>query len=163
MVEWMIEKKEDFFMATSMRILAENDLEEAAKLFTCVFSSSPWNEPWSVKTSYKRLSDISLTPGYIGIGYFDSTDRLIGFLVGNEEQWADGKSFYINEICVRGTIQQKGIGTHLLTYLSTILTEKKIDSVYLSTERGQGKPELFFSKNGYATNEKRVVMTRDIS
>ena len=150
-------------METSMRLLTENDLEEAAKLFTCVFSSTPWNEPWSVTTSYKRLMDISMTPGYIGLGYFNSTDQLTGFLVGNEEQWADGKSFYINEICVLGTIQQKGVGTHLLTYLGTILTEKKVDSVYLSTERGQGKPELFFTKNGYTTNESRVVMTMEIS
>ena len=150
-------------METSMRLLAENDLEEAAKLFTCIFSSTPWNEPWSFKTSYKRLSDISKTPGYIGLGYFNSTDQLTGFLVGNEEQWADGTSFYINEICVLGTIQQKGIGTRLLTHLSTILTEKKINSVYLSTERGGGKPELFFKKNGYATNKARVVMTRDLS
>ncbi|MGE7603351.1 GNAT family N-acetyltransferase [Peribacillus sp. NPDC097675] len=150
-------------METSMQRLTEKDLEEAANLFTCVFCSSPWNEPWSVKTSYKRLSDISLTPGYIGIGYFDSTDTLTGFLVGNVEQWADGKSFYIHEICVLGTIQQKGIGTHLLTCLTNILTEKKVDSVYLSTERGQGKPELFFSKNGFTTNEARVVMTMDVT
>lgn len=150
-------------METSIRLLTEKDIVEAATLFTCVFTLKPWNEPWSFKTSYKRLLDISKTPGYIGLGYFNSTDQLTGFLVGNEEQWADGTSFYINEICVLGTNQQTGVGTHLLTYLSHILREKKVDSAYLSTERGGGKPELFFKKNGYATNESRVLMSMDIT
>ncbi|WDL89800.1 hypothetical protein IUJ58_25970 (plasmid) [Priestia aryabhattai] len=59
-------------MVDKVRLLSENDLEEAANIFTSVFSDVPWNEPWSYKTSYKRLLDISLTPGYIGIGYFNS-------------------------------------------------------------------------------------------
>ncbi|MFJ7859722.1 GNAT family N-acetyltransferase [Peribacillus sp. NPDC097206] len=87
-------------MERNIRLLTDTDLEEAAKLFTSVFSFNLWNEPWSVKTSYKRLLGISRTPGYIGIGYYNSEEQLIGFLVGNEGQWADNKSYYINEICV---------------------------------------------------------------
>jgi aminoglycoside 6'-N-acetyltransferase I len=150
-------------MENTIRLLSERDLEEAAKVFTSVFRSEPWNEPWSFETSYKRLLDISQTPGYIGIGYFISNNQLIGFLVGNEEQWADSKSFYINEICVLSNIQQKGIGTSLLKYLKNIFLQKKVDSAYLSTERGEGKPELFFRKNGYVTNESRILMTMKIS
>ncbi|MGE7662207.1 GNAT family N-acetyltransferase [Peribacillus sp. NPDC097197] len=115
-----------------------------------------------MKTSYKRLLDISRTPGYIGIGYYTSEEQLIGFLVGNEGQWADNKSYYINEICVCGSIQQTAIGTNLLNYLTEILAEKKVDSAYLSTERGEGKPEMFFTKNGYTTSESRVLMTMKI-
>jgi len=150
-------------MGNTIRLLSEKDLEEVAKVFTRVFSSEPWNEPWSFETSYKRLLDISQTPGYIGIGYFDSNNQLIGFLVGNEEQWADGKRFYINEICVLANIQKKGIGTSLLHYLKDILSQKNVDSAYLSTERGEGKPELFFSKNGYVTDESRILMTMKMS
>ncbi len=146
-------------MQNVVRLLSENDIEEASIVFTNVFSSNPWNEPWSSQTSYKRLVDISKTPGYIGIGYFDSNNQMIGFLVGNEEQWADSKSFYINEICVLTNIQQNGIGTSLLKYLKDILTQKSVDTVYLSTERGTGKPELFFRKNGFVTNESRVLMS----
>ncbi|MFJ7678384.1 GNAT family N-acetyltransferase [Peribacillus sp. NPDC046944] len=149
-------------MERNIRLLTDTDLEEAAKLFTSVFSSNLWNEPWSVKTSYKRLLDISRTPGYIGIGYYNSEEQLIGFLVGNEGQWADNKSYYINEICVCGSIQQTAIGTNLLNYLTEILAEKKVDSAYLSTERGEGKPEMFFTKNGYTTSESRVLMTMKI-
>ncbi|MGE7946260.1 GNAT family N-acetyltransferase [Lysinibacillus sp. NPDC093688] len=141
-------------MQNVVRLLSEKDLEEASIIFT----SNPWNEPWSSQTSYKRLLDISKTPGYIGIGYFNSDNQMSGFLVGNEEQWADTKNFYINEICVLTNIQQNGIGTILLNYLKNILTQKEVDTAYLSTERGDGKPEIFFRKNGFVTNESRVLM-----
>ena len=150
-------------MQIIVRLLSEKDIKEASIIFTDVFSSNPWNEPWSIQTSYKRLLDISNTPGYIGIGYFNSNNQMTGFLVGNEEQWADNTSFYINEICVLPNVQTNGIGTSLLIYLRDILTQKNVDTAYLSTERGKGKPELFFSKNGYVTNESRVLMTMTIS
>ncbi|NGY76099.1 GNAT family N-acetyltransferase (plasmid) [Bacillus megaterium] len=147
-------------MVDKVRLLSERDLEEAANIFTSVFSDVPWNEPWRYKTSYKRLLDISLTPGYIGIGYFNSSNsRLLGFLVGNEEQWADTKSFYINEICVLNNIQHSGIGTGLLEYLKHILESRSVHEAYLSTERGNAKPELFFKRNGFSTNESRILMS----
>jgi aminoglycoside 6'-N-acetyltransferase I len=146
-------------MSSRVRLLSKHDLKEAAKIFTNVFSSNPWNEPWSNETSYQRLLDISNTPGFIGIGHFNSEDKLIGFLVGNTEQWANNKTFYINEICVQPHIQQKGIGTSLLQLLKETLQNHQINTVYLSTERGQGKPEEFFMKNGYITNDSRIIMT----
>ncbi|WP_377520357.1 GNAT family N-acetyltransferase [Priestia megaterium] len=144
-------------------LLSEKDLEEAANIFISVFSDMPWNEPWSYKTSYKRLLDISLIPGYIGVGYFDSSNgELLGFLMGNEEQWADTRSFYINEICVLNNIQQSGIGTSLLEYLKHILKSRNVHEAYLSTERGNSKPELFFKRNGFSTNESRILMSAGI-
>ena len=150
-------------MQNIVRLLSEEDIKEAAIIFSDVFSSNPWNEPWSVHSSYKRLIDISNTPGYIGIGYFNYYNQMIGFLVGNTEQWADSLNFYINEICVLTNVQTNGIGTSLLKYLRDILKQKNIDMAYLSTERGKGKPELFFMKNGYVPNESRVLMTITIS
>jgi len=150
-------------MVGKVRLLSEKDLEEAANIFTSVFNDVPWNEPWSYETSYKRLLDISLTPGYIGVGYFDSNNGgLLGFLVGNEEQWADIKSFYINEICVLNNIQHSGIGTNLLDYLKHILESRNVNEAYLSTERGNAKPELFFKRNGFSTNESRILMSIEI-
>jgi len=146
-----------------IRTLTPKDLEQASKVFTNVFSAAPWNEPWSLQTSSKRLLDISSTPGYIGIGYFHLDDQMIGFLVGNEEQWADSKSFYINEICVLNNIQQNGIGSRLLKYLEEILIKREVETVYLSTERGKGKPESFFKKNDFKTNESRILMTMNLS
>jgi len=145
-------------MVSKVRLLSEKDLEGAANIFTSVFSDVPWDEPWSYKTSYKRLLDISLTPGYIG--YFDSSNnKLLGFLMGNEEQWADTKSFYINEICVLNNIQHSGIGTSLLEYLKHILESRSVQEAYLLTERGNAKPELFFKRNGFSTNEARILMS----
>jgi len=31
--------------------------------------------------------------------------------------------------------------------------------MYLSTERGNSKPELFFKRNGVSTNESRILMS----
>ncbi|ADE69782.1 MULTISPECIES: GNAT family N-acetyltransferase [Priestia] len=134
-------------MKNQVRLLRDKELEEAAIIYTNVFSGSPWNEPWSRNTAYARLYDISKTPGYIGIGYFHSeNNKLIGFIVGNEEQWANYKTFYLNEICVLTSIQQTGVGTSLLTFLKELLVQRKVKEAYVSTERGQGKPARFLKR-----------------
>ncbi|MGF9946808.1 hypothetical protein ABEX44_26770 [Priestia megaterium] len=46
-------------MKTKVRLLTDEDLKEAAIIYTNVFSASPWNEPWSMNTAYARLYDIS--------------------------------------------------------------------------------------------------------
>jgi len=48
-------------MQNTIRMLTPADLEQASKIVTSVFNASPWNEPWSIQTSYKRLLDISMT------------------------------------------------------------------------------------------------------
>ncbi|MGG3567103.1 GNAT family N-acetyltransferase [Priestia megaterium] len=134
-------------MKNQVRLLRDKELEEAAIIYTNVFSGLPWNEPWSRNTAYARLYDISKTPGYIGIGYFHSeNNKLIGFIVGNEEQWANYKTFYLNEICVLTSIQQTGVGTSLLTFLKELLVQRKVKEAYVSTERGQGKPARFLKR-----------------
>ncbi|MCT9853582.1 GNAT family N-acetyltransferase [Priestia megaterium] len=134
-------------MKNQVRLLRDKELEEAAIIYTNVFSGSPWNEPWSRNTAYARLYDISKIPGYIGIGYFHSeNNKLIGFIVGNEEQWANYKTFYLNEICVLTSIQQTGVGTSLLTFLKELLVQRKVKEAYVSTERGQGKPARFLKR-----------------
>ncbi len=150
-------------MKTEVRLLTDEDLKEAVIIYTNVFSARPWNEPWSINTAYARLYDISKTPGYIGIGYFHSeNNKLTGFIVGNEEQWANYKAFYVNEICVLSSTQQTGIGTSLLSFLKELLIQKEVKEVYVSTERGQGKPERFFEKNGFVTHESRILMTVNV-
>lgn len=150
-------------MKTEVRLLTDEDLKEAAIIYTNVFSGSPWNEPWSINTAYARLYNISKAPGYVGVGYFHSeNNKLIGFIVGNEEQWANYKTFYINEICVLSSTQQTGIGTSLLSFLKELLIQKEVKEVYVSTERGQGKPERFFEKNGFATDESRILMAVNV-
>jgi ribosomal protein S18 acetylase RimI-like enzyme len=143
-----VDRKRRNMMKNQVRLLRDKELEEAAIIYTNVFSGSRWNEPWSRNTAYARLYDISKTPGYIGrIGYFHSeNNKLIGFIVGNEEQWANYKTFYLNEICVLTSIQQTGVGTSLLTFLKELLVQRKVKEAYVSTERGQGKPARFLKR-----------------
>jgi len=142
-----VDRKRRNMMKNQVRLLRDKELEEAAIIYTNVFSGSRWNEPWSRNTAYARLYDISKTPGYIGIGYFHSeNNKLIGFIVGNEEQWANYKTFYLNEICVLTSIQQTGVGTCLLTFLKELLVQRKVKEAYVSTERGQGKPARFLKR-----------------
>lgn len=70
--------------------------------------------------------------------------------------------FYVNEICVLSNTQQTGIGTSLLSFLKELLIQKEVKEVYVSTERGQGKPERFFEKNGFVTHESRILMAVNV-
>jgi N-acetylglutamate synthase-like GNAT family acetyltransferase len=63
---------------------------------------------------------------------------------------------------VLSNIQQAGIGTSLLTFLTELLVQREVKEAYVSTERGQGKPACFFERKGFIIHESRILMTLNI-
>jgi len=134
----------------------EEDLAPAAELFAAIFNGEPWNDNWKVETAEKRLTDFFNTPNFIGVCCYDQ-DELLGFALGNREQWFIKEVFHLKEMGVKRERQGEGIGTSLLEELRTQLSRTEAEGIYLVTARGT-RAEDFYRKNGFSPNEELVVM-----
>lgn len=97
-----------------------------ATLYCEVFNTSPWNAKWTHETASRRLTEALETP--VSPGLLPWRDaRLMGGLVGYQEQWFDGLHFFLKEIFVAWDSQRQGIGTQLIHHLKRTLTNQGVD------------------------------------
>ncbi|RST60252.1 GNAT family N-acetyltransferase [Siminovitchia terrae] len=141
--------------------ITNEKIEKCIELYINVFNSGPWNETWTYQTAKERLTDLMLTPKFLGFLLYEN-DNLIGFIAGNSKKTFTGLTFYIAEFCINNQIQGKGYGSKLLLYLEEELTKRDIYSIYLLTATG-GHAEAFYLKNNYSINVDRIVMKKILS
>lgn len=135
-------------------------IEQCIELYISVFNSDPWNETWTYTSAKERLTDLLDTPKFLGFLLYEK-DNLIGFIAGNSKKSYAGLTFYLAELCINNRIQGKGYGTKLLLSLEEELQKRDIQNIYLLTANG-GAAETFYLKNGYETNENRIVMRKNL-
>lgn len=140
------------------RALEQSDLERCAALFVSVFNRPPWRDRWVVGSAYGRLCDIVNSPGSLGLVAV-SDGELVGFACGCCEQWFDGQHFYLREMCVASDLQRKGIGSRMLADLEQKLRQTGISQTYLLTREGE-PAEAFYTRNGYRTSSRTVLMSK---
>lgn len=136
------------------------DLEECTRLYISVFKSKPWNEEWAYDAGYQRLSDIIHTPRFLGFTIKNDYE-IIGFIAGYSKVNFQGFTFYLAEFCVNNKIQGNGYGSKLLSFLEQELRRRKVNSLFLITEK-KGLASKFYSEKGYSVNENRMVMKKII-
>jgi aminoglycoside 6'-N-acetyltransferase I len=140
--------------------LSEKHLDPCAALFVAVFNTPPWNDAWTHETVKGRLAEILATPGFRGLVAMD--DAVVGFIIGNCEQWFDGMHFCVKEMCVRPDLQGQGIGTQLLQRLEESLRAEGVTLMYLLTLRGSPAAE-FYGKRGYRASRRMAAFTRRLA
>ena len=136
--------------------LAHEQLAHAVRLFLCVFTQPPWNEPWSASVVEQRLTDLINTPGFYGLATYQDA-AMIGFILGQIEPWCQASHFYIKEMCVAPDWQRRGIGTQLLHQLAEDLAQRGVEKLYLLTARASSA-EAFYRKCGFYISAKMVML-----
>lgn len=141
-------------MSSSMKIrqIQNQDIESCAKLFSTVFSDSPWKESWSQEAAFQRLAHFYESKGFEGV--VAEGDGIVGFALGNVEPFYFGDIFYLREMCVCTNLQKAGCGQKILAALEGHLASKGVHSIYLTTEK-QIPAAAFYQKNGF--NFKEVM------
>lgn len=135
-----------------LRNIEEDDIEICAELFMQVFSSDPWNEEWSIVFANERLSHFYQSKGFFGV-LAEEQNSVVGFALGNTEPFYFGSMFYLREMCIKTKLQNKGVGKEILKALEDELLTKKINRIYLTTERDIPAAS-FYQKNGFNYSEK---------
>jgi len=89
-----------------------SDLKQCVPIFIKVYAKSPYNEHWSKNDAVKRLKSV-----YKGNKTYCFTAKLdnqvIGFILGRDYQWYDGKRVFLEELVVSEEFRRKGVGTLL--------------------------------------------------
>lgn len=139
-------------MTITVDFFRRDNLEDGARLYCTVFNEPPWDNDWTVDRAQRRMSEIIETPGYRG--YIAAREEeLIGFVMGNLEQWYTGEHFYLKEMCVRPSRQRRGIGTALLEHLGDELRREEVERVYLLTMQ-ESPAHAFYDANGFRSNDR---------
>jgi ribosomal protein S18 acetylase RimI-like enzyme len=142
----------------NIRTISENDITECSKLYIKVFSGDPWNETWKMEKAQARLTNFFKSQGFIGL-LAESDKKILGFITGNSEPFRLNDMFYLREMCIKPDLQRSGIGIKLYCELEKILTEKKIWSVYLITQRNIPASQ-FYQKMGFTISEEMAFFSK---
>lgn len=140
--------------------ISEDMLDEIIELFIETFNSEPWNDNWTIQTSFKRLHPIVLTEEFLGLSAYQD-NRICGFVMGFFEQYCDEKEFLIKEFAIKNTDRGRGFGSQLLMEFERRLREKGVKKITLLTLKGN-LTEHFYEKNGFKTNLKMAFMDKVI-
>jgi GNAT superfamily N-acetyltransferase len=131
-------------------------LAACAALFLQVYNNEPFNDAWSPEQSAKRLRDFFDTPGFLGV-LAEEGGVLLGFALGNAEQWYPDRQFHLREICARPDRRRAGIGTALLEAMIEEMIKVNASVMYVNTGR-RTNSERFFLDRGFLENEGSVQL-----
>ncbi|MFF5996061.1 GNAT family N-acetyltransferase [Lysinibacillus sp. KU-BSD001] len=138
-----------------------SDVNELAKLYVETFNAPPWNDEWSMDTASKRLSQMINGQEFYGLKAYEE-ETLCGMIMGNEEQYYNGKLFHIIEFCVKNDLQHKGLGTKILHEFESRLIRRGIREIILFTSR-EDRTEGYYHKRGFQSYNSMVMMGKNIN
>ena len=134
--------------------MTRDRMGEYIGVFIKAFGGNPWNEPWTWEQADSRLRGFMDTTTSYGLAA-EMGGRVVGFVLGQFEQYYDGLRFYIQEFCCAQ--QGSGIGTALLSELEQRLKEKGVVRTYLMTLHGEAT-EGYYQRRGYTTDPDNIWM-----
>lgn len=149
-------------MELEFAFFTNHDLDEASVLFADSFSQPPWNENWEIDSAKERLRRFINNTKPFGLtcraGKTNQAE-MIGFVLGEVEQWNGSELYYLKEMCVAIAWQNQGVGTALYRDLQSRLSKMEIDKIYLLTQR-QSKAQRFYSKLGFEESRHNLIMMK---
>lgn len=143
----------------SIRAIQKEDLESCAVLYAGVFSSAPWNEPWTKKAAFERLRHFYESKGFVGV--LADMEGAQGLALGNVEPFHTGDLFYFREMCIATERQSQGLGRRVFSALEVALESRGVTQIYLATERAIPAAR-FYLKNGFKIAEEMAFCTKSI-
>lgn len=140
-----------------IRPMRMSDLPHVVALYSEVFNAPPWNDQWTDAAASRRLSDALHTPGALGLLLWDD-DGLVAGLIGHQEHWFDGSSFFLQEMFVHPERQRRGYGSQMMDHLKHVLRTQGVGHIFLTTTREGVAPD-FYARHGFRASDRMVLMT----
>ena len=134
--------------------MTRDRMEAYVRVFIQAFGGEPWNEPWTPEQAEGRLARFMDSASYYGLAA-EADGEIVGFILGQFEQYYDGLRFYIQEFCCAAP--GGGVGTKLLAELERALKEEGVVRTYLMTIHGDST-EGYYQRRGYVTDPDNIWM-----
>lgn len=140
---------------------SEEFIYSCVDLFIQVFSNEPWNEIYHSKKQVIDFFKNHISNNYF-MGYVLKTkEEIIALSVGMKKPWLNGMEYYIDQFCVKTSMQGLGIGSQFLKLILKDIKQKGINAIILNTEKGFPS-ERFYLKNGFRAFSELIVLTKTV-
>ncbi len=134
-------------------------LEAGVDLFIATFSVEPWNDVYESRDQVVAFFKHHMNNNYF-IGYvLKLNDEIVALSLGFQKPWINGMEYYIDEFCVKKTVQKMGIGSQFLALIEADIHEKQMNAIILNTNKGF-PAEQFYLKNGFEPLEDIIVLAK---
>lgn len=143
---------------TIEKIETESDLRKCALVLVDAYNNEPWNDEWTEEKAFEKLHCFYNSPKFLGYCIMVDSE-LVGGCVGNIEPYFSGDYFYLKDMFVKHSFQNKGIGKKLFEHLDKELTIVGIKTQILFT--GSETPAYnLYKKYGYEEFESMKMMIK---
>lgn len=140
----------------NIREISKSDLSELSHLYMAVSKEPPWCEDWKYEWAFERLSIIFNCPGFYGF-LVENEGKIIGGILSRMGSFMGEYELEVEELFVSSVCQGKGIGSKLISQLSTSAKENGISALVLLTDRGTPAQE-FYLKRDFKAKENTLFM-----
>ncbi|WP_041139147.1 GNAT family N-acetyltransferase [Beduini massiliensis] len=139
--------------------LDDDLLETCVDLFIETFSLAPWNDVYESRDQVAAFFKRHMNNNYF-LGYaLKLNEEIVALSIGFQKPWIKGMEYYIDEFCVKDTIQHKGIGSQFLALIEADIKDKQLNAILLNTNKGF-PAERFYLKNGFEPLADIVVLAK---
>jgi aminoglycoside 6'-N-acetyltransferase I len=133
------------------------DMDRCVQVFMEVFSREPWGDQWPTpQRARDYLLDLANAPGFRGFVAHEGS-AILGMCFGHKVRWWAGDEYFVDEFCIDSDMQQRGLGTQLMTHSKKALMREGVQFMFLLTDR-QTPAESFYVRQGFQTSAKTVFM-----
>ncbi|MDR1560600.1 MAG: GNAT family N-acetyltransferase [Clostridiales bacterium] len=140
---------------------APDDRDACADLFIRVYTAPPFEFNWLGHGMARQyFTDLENTPNSLSYVLSDG-GAVVGVCLGQKETHFQNPGYKINEFFIDPGHQHKGLGSHFINELETILRGHGLKAMYLFTQRHMDS-FIFYRKNDFIPNDETVHMARTI-
>ncbi len=140
------------------RVCSKEDLGQLARFYMDYYNAEGGS--WTEELAARRLRQIMTMEDSLVVMQLEG-EKLVGFLMGYFKCFDDSTGFYLEEILISGTCQNKGYGSHFLHWLQETLRQKDCQWIELLTTTGE-QHQKFYGKNGFSRSENLVLEYLDL-
>ena len=128
--------------------LSVDDKDSIKELFTSVFTKEPWNDDWSDEEQLDAyIMDLIGCFNSLALGFKDE-NGLQAIALGRIKHWYRKTEFFIDELCVRTSLQGQGIGGRFVEAIEEYLKNIGVRGIFLLTDRDVPAYD-FYKKHGF--------------
>lgn len=134
------------------------NFRKIAQMYAEGFSEPPYNEPWTLKDSLKKIKVFSR---YCDIWEIFYQRKLVGFMIVNPYHWFPGKFAFGEDISIKKEYRNKGIASNTIKQIMNIYKKRGFE-YFMGLANKESKAFKLWEKLGIKENKYDRVISKKL-
>ncbi|MFV0519681.1 MAG: GNAT family N-acetyltransferase [Lachnospirales bacterium] len=148
-------------MKKTVELFKTQDKTDCIELFYDIYKNIPFRLEWLDKENVTRyINDMEKTPNFLGYTLY-ADDKPVGYCLGRVNDYFKNKTYEIDELFIKKSLQGEGLGTFFLAFVELALSKKDIRVMKLNTSKTASSYE-FYGKIGFLSLNDSVSLVRKV-